>query len=71
MKKIYVPSSSMRTNDLSKMDGGSTVIFKYEGYDVVYTNIKNPSSYITASLKKMFDKKPTSILVDGEIYLQN
>jgi hypothetical protein len=50
--KTYVPNKEMRTNPLSKTEGGSTIkiIKKHPNdkncYEVIYENIKYPSAYI-------------------------
>ena len=50
MKK-YTPTPDMRTNPLSKTEGGETVVIIFEGYCIEYTNIKNTKAYINHILK--------------------
>jgi hypothetical protein len=42
----------MRTNPLSKTEGGSTVIVQYSKHSVEYTNIKNTNAYINKILNE-------------------
>jgi hypothetical protein len=62
--KTYIPTSEMRTNPLSNQPGGSTITVKFEGHEIVYTNIKNPRAYIAKIRKEKADV--VAIYVDGE-----
>jgi hypothetical protein len=50
--KTYVPDKEMRTNPLSKTEGGSTVkvVKRHKNdknsYEIIYENIKYPSKYV-------------------------
>jgi hypothetical protein len=67
--KTYVPDKEMRTNPLSKTEGGSTVkiVKKHQNdkncYEIIYENIKYPQRYID-KLKR----EDSNIL---EIYINN
>lgn len=52
MMKNYKPTNSMRTNALSKTEGGETVTVFMDGYTIEYTNIKNVEAYIRAAIAK-------------------
>jgi len=70
MAKYYKPTNSMRTNSLSKIEGGSTILVVYPssdgkpGYTVEYDNIKNVDKYI-AVLKK--NSKATGYVHNGKL----
>jgi hypothetical protein len=63
--KTYIPTPEMRTNPLSTQPGGSTVTVKFDGHEIVYTNIKNPEAYIRKITK--LNENIESVLVDGEV----
>ena len=65
--KKYVPTSAMRTNHLSLVEGGHTVTVQFEKYSVDYTNIKNPISYIT-SVSTRSSETVIEFLIDGNHY---
>ena len=44
--KKYAPTPEMRTNPLSKIEGGETITALYDNYQVEYDNIKSISAYI-------------------------
>ena len=44
-RPTYQPTGGWRTNPLSNVPGGSTVIVHFEDYTVEYNNIKNVSAY--------------------------
>ena len=50
--KNYVPTPGMRTNFLSRTEGGETVTVIMDGYTIEYTNIKNVEAYIRAAIAK-------------------
>lgn len=54
MKK-YTPTKEMRTNPLSKVDGGETITIVFPNHQVEYTNIKNVSKYLEAVISKSPD----------------
>jgi len=62
---IYEPTSDMRTNSLSKVEGGSTVTIIYEGYRVDYTNIKNPIRYLETVFAKT-KEEIIGVLINGK-----
>jgi|GEM_PF-1083314 phosphotransferase system IIB component len=72
MKNLYVASEEMRTNPLSKIPGGSTIIVTYQNeYQVVYNNIKNIHAYINTIFERT-DREITEIFVDGKsVYSKN
>jgi hypothetical protein len=45
--KEYKPTPKMRTNVLSTTPGGSVVKVFYEGYSVIYDNVKYVNSYLS------------------------
>jgi hypothetical protein len=55
--KTYVPDKSMRSNPLSRTEGGSTIKVVYQHMDknpfeVIYENIKYPQKYIDRIMKE-------------------
>jgi hypothetical protein len=64
--KTYIPTDDMRTNPLSTQPGGSTVTVKFDGHEVIYTNIKNPGAYIRKIKREREDIQ--SIIVDGKLW---
>ena len=64
MKKTYTPTNEMRTNPLSVIPGGSRVVVAFEDYQVEYTNVKHPSSFIAKILEDK-SKKIVSVYIDG------
>lgn len=62
MKRLYEPTGGWRTNPLSNVPGGCTVVVHYEDYVVRYDNIKKPSAYI----KYITEKNPAIIKVTTE-----
>lgn len=65
MKK-YTPTKEMRTNPLSKVEGGETVTIIRGDYLVEYTNIKNVDRYLEACILK--DPSITGYIVRGKIH---
>ena len=62
--KSYKPLDSMRTNSLSKIEGGETVSIIRDGYVTEYTNIKNMDAYLTAALSR--DPSITGYIYNGK-----
>ena len=62
--KSYKPLDSMRTNSLSKIEGGGTVSIIRNGYVTEYTNIKNMDAYLTAALSR--DPSITGYIYNGK-----
>jgi hypothetical protein len=54
----------MRTNSLSKIEGGETVSIIRDGYVTEYTNIKNMDAYLTAALSR--DPSITGYIYNGK-----
>ena len=72
--KSYKPLDSMRTNSLSKIEGGETVSIIRDGYVTEYTNIKNMDAYLTAALSRdpsitgyIYNGKTTNVHLNQEI----
>ena len=61
--KTYVPTMEMRTSPLSKTPWGKTVVVFFETYEISYTNIKSPRSYINKVSKEGVIK----IEADGQL----
>lgn len=68
MMKSYRPTPEMRTNPLSKTDGGSIVTVVYDNYSVDYTNIKNPISYISSIRCANRNITLKGFLINGKVY---
>jgi len=51
-RPIYQPTGGWRTNPLSNIPGGSTVIVHYQDYTVEYDNIKNVDAYTKYIMNK-------------------
>ena len=64
--KSYEPEPDRRTNSLSKKPGGSTITVVFKNYEINYTNIKYPDSYIRKI--KSEKKGVVKILVDGQVW---
>ena len=62
--KSYKPLDSMRTNSLSKIEGGETVSIIRDGYVTEYTNIKNMDAYLKAALSR--DPSITGYIYNGK-----
>ena len=72
--KSYKPLDIMRTNSLSKIEGGETVSIIRDGYVTEYTNIKNMDAYLTAALSRdpsitgyIYNGKTTNVHLNQEI----
>ena len=62
-KKEFRVGDKYRTNPLSKVEGGSTLLVEESGYIKAYPNIKNVYAYMN---KLMQDSKVTRVWEKGQ-----